>query len=109
MVSVLTDSAVHLRNEIVAWRCARAAFRNELERATKARQLQVSSLLGAFACDLEGARRAWSGPAAARRRAAEPERQQRLAEAAPAGPRAHPPATPQEPAPKSHFKKQKKH
>lgn len=109
MVSVFTESTVHLRDEIVAWRRARAALRNELERATKARQLQVSSLLGAFACDLEGARRAWSGPAPARPRAAEPERQQRLAEAAPAGPREHPPATPLDPAPKSHFKKQKKH
>jgi len=99
MVSVFTESAVHLRDEIVAWRRARAAFRNDLERATKARQLQVSSLLGAFACDLEGARRAWSGPPPARLRAAEPERQQSE----------HAPATPLEPAPKPHFKKQKKH
>jgi hypothetical protein len=89
-VGVLTESTAHLRDEIVAGRQARAAFRNELERATQARQLQVSSLLGAFACDLEGVRRAWSGPA-------------------PAGPREHPRAAPLEPAPKSHFKKQKKH
>ena len=105
----LTESTAHLRDEIVAGRQARVAFRNELDRATKARQLQVSSLLGAFACDLEGVRRAWSGPAPAGPRAAEPERQQRLAEAAPAGPREHSRATPLESAPKSHFKKQKKH
>ena len=108
-MGVFTESAVHLRDEIVAGRRVRGAFRNELERATRARQLQVSSLLGAFACDLEGARRAWSGPAPARPRAAGPERRQRLAEAAPARPREHPRATPLERAPQSHFKKQKKH
>jgi hypothetical protein len=108
-MSVFTESAVHLRDEIVAWRRARAAFRNELERATQARQRQVSSWLGAVACDLAGARRSWSGLAPARPRAAAPERLPRRAEAAPAGPREHPRATPPEPAPKSPFKKQKKH
>src|SRR3989442_1097205 len=109
IVGVLTESTVHLRDEIVASRQARAAFRKQLVGKAKARQVRVSGLLAAFAGDLAGVRRAWCGTTPAGLRAAEREKQQSLAEGAPAGPRERPPATPLEPAPKSHFKKQKKH
>ena len=109
IVGVLTESTVHLRDEIVAWRQARAAFRRRLVGETKARQVRVSGLLAAFACELAGARRAWFGPTPAGPRAAEREKQQSLTEAARAGPCEDPRATPLDSAPKSHFKKQKKH
>ena len=64
-MGVLTESSVHLRDEIVAWRQARAGFRQRLESETKARQEAVAGLLAAFAGDLAGVRRAWSGLAVA--------------------------------------------
>jgi hypothetical protein len=108
-VDALTESTVHLRDEIVVWRQARAALRRQLAGETRARQMQVSGLLAAFAGDLAGARRAWFGAAPAGPRAAELDRQQRPAQAAPAGPREHPQANPPEPAHKAHYTKQKKH
>ena len=107
-MGVFTDSAVRLRGEIDALRHARAACRQELERTTQARRLEVSKLLGAFAGDLEGARRAWSGSTPAPVPPARPERQLRPADAAPAGNGEHSRAKPPQPAPKSHFKKHKK-
>jgi len=101
-VGVLTESAVHLRNEIVALRRDRA-------RTTRARQLEVSKLLGAVAGDLEGARRAWSGSTPAPAPPAKPEKQPRLTDTAPTETGKRSRAKPPEPAPKSHFKKHKKH
>ena len=101
-MGVFTESAVHLRDEIVTLRRARAAYRQELE-------LEVSKLLGAFAGELEGARRAWSGSTPAPAPPAKPEKQPRLTDTAPAGTGKHSRARPPEPAPKSHFKKHKKH
>jgi hypothetical protein len=109
IVGVFTESAVHLRDEIVALRRARAACRQELERMTQARQLEVSRLLGAFAGDLEGARRAWSGSTPAPAPPAKPQEQPGLTDTAPTGTGEHSPARPPEPAPKPHFKKHKKH
>jgi len=109
IVGVFTESAVHLRDEIVALRRARAACRQELERMTRARQLEVSKLLGAFAGDLEGARRAWFGSTPAPAPPAKPERQSRLTDTAPAGTDEQSRVRPPEPAPKSHLKKHKKH
>ena len=108
-MDVLTESTAHLRDEIVAWRQARAAFRKQLVGETKARQVRVSGLLAAFACDLAGARRAWFGPTPAGPRAAEREKQQSLAEAARARPGEDLEATPPASAPKSHLKGRKKH
>jgi hypothetical protein len=76
---------------------------------TRARQVEVSKLLGAFAGDLENARRAWSGSTPAPAPPAKPEKQPRLTDTAPAGPGEHSRAKPPEPAPKPHFKKHKKH
>ena len=105
-MGVFTENAVHLRDEIVALRRARVACRQELERMTRARQLAVSKLLGAFASDLEGARRAWSGSTAA---PARPARQPRPTEASPTGTGGHSRPRPPEPAFKSRLKKHKKH
>ena len=108
-MGVFTESAVHLRDEIVALRRARAACRQELEGMTRARQLEVSKLLGAFAIDLEGARRAWFGLAPAPAPPARPDQQPRPTDATPTGTGEHSRVRPPEPAPKSHFKKHKKH
>lgn len=106
-MGVLTESTVHLRDEIVAWRQARAAFRRRLVGETKARQVRVSGLLAAFASDLARVRQAWFGLTPAGPGAVKREEQQRLAEAARARPRQDPPAAP--PASAPHPKGRKKH
>ncbi len=113
-MGALAESTARLRDEIVAGRQARVAFRNQLVKETRARQVRVSGLLAAFAGDLAGARRAWLGPAPAEARAAERRIEPKRAEAAPAGSRpaveASPPAAPlrfhpNRPHPKKHPKR----
>jgi len=63
-LATLTESIARLRAEIVSQRLRRQALRRELARRTMARRDSVSSLRGAFARDLAGARAAWDPPRA---------------------------------------------
>jgi hypothetical protein len=69
-VGVLTETAMRLRDEIIALRHARVALRGDLLRQTGERRTRVSALCGGLARDRAGAHRAWFGPAPAKRQAA---------------------------------------
>jgi hypothetical protein len=79
-VGVLTETAMRLRDQIVASRHARVALRADLVRQTDERRTRVSALCAGFASDRAGAGRAWFGPTPGERRAAERQQQREAAE-----------------------------
>jgi hypothetical protein len=81
-VGVLTETAMRLRDEIVASRHARVALRGDLVRQTDERRTRVSALCAGFARDRADALRAWCGPTLAERQTAERQKRRRLAEEA---------------------------
>ncbi len=81
-MGVLTETAMRLRDEIVASRHARVALRGDLVRQTDERRTRVSALCAGFARDRADALRAWCGPTLAERQTAERQKRRRLAEEA---------------------------
>ena len=79
-MGVLTETAMRLRDQIVASRHARVALRADLLRQTEERRTRVSALCAGFASDRAGAGRAWFGPTPGERRAAERQQQREAAE-----------------------------
>ena len=79
-MGVLTETAMRLRDQIVASRHARVALRADLVRQTDERRTRVSALCAGFASDRAGAGRAWFGPTPGERQAAERQQQREAAE-----------------------------
>ena len=79
-MGVLTETAMRLRDQIVASRHARVALRADLVRQTDERRMHVAALCAAFASDRAGAGRAWFGPTPGERQAAERQQQREAAE-----------------------------
>ena len=61
-MSVLTESTVRLRDEILALRHNRERLRSDLARSAQALRERMAALRLALASDMAGARRAWRGP-----------------------------------------------
>lgn len=79
-MGVLTETAMRLRDQIVASRHARVALRADLIRQTDERRTRVAALCAGFAGDRAGAGRAWFGPTPGERQAAERQQQREAAE-----------------------------
>jgi hypothetical protein len=79
-MGVLTETAMRLRDQIVASRHAREAWRADLVRQTDERCSHVAALCAAFASDRAGAGRAWFGPTPGERQSAERQQQRETAE-----------------------------
>lgn len=81
-MGTLTESMLRLQDEIVALRKKRSLAQTELIRVGAERRASVAALRTAFSRDRALARRAWFGPTATERSAAERQKERRLAEEA---------------------------